>query len=159
MGSHMWKAVSAIVVGVMMSPAITAADMWKCTQPDGSVVFSDGGGAGCREVNALPELQSARTPTAQAPIAPQPKIESVTPVLPKKVTQPLSSSYFVATSRMVPNLYYKQYSRKGWSWPNKGDVALVQIDVSFWPSGNGPYLEADHHFKNTPRQAFSTAFL
>ncbi len=159
MGSHMWKAVSAIVVGVMMSPAITAADMWKCTQPDGSVVFSDGGGTECREMNALPELQSVRTSAARIPLAPQPKIESVTPVLPKKVTQPLSSSHFVATSRMVPNLYYKQYSRKGWSRPNKGDVALVQIDVSFWPSGNGPYLETDHHFKNTPRQAFATAVL
>ena len=29
---------------------------------------------------------------------------------------------------------------------------MVQIDVSYWAAGNGPYLETDHHFKDCARQ-------
>lgn len=164
MRSHMRKTVSAIVVGVMMSPAITAAEMWKCTQADGSVLFSDGGGVGCREMNGLPELQSAGTPamrkSAEAPL----RVEAAVPAaIPRAVVQ-LSSRPFEPASRSVPNLYYVQRvsasaAAKGWSAPNKGDVALVQVDVGHWPAGNGPYLGADHHFRDGSRNAFAVAVL
>ena len=164
MASPIWKAVGAIVIGAAVSPAITAADMWKCTQADGAVLFSDGGGAGCREVKALPELQSAGAPAVRKSVEPQPKIEAVAPTSVPKTAVQLSSRPFESTSRSVPNLYYVQRfsasaAAKGWNAPNKGDVALVQVEVGHWPTGNGPYLGADHHFEDGSRQAFAVAVL
>jgi ATP-dependent Lon protease len=48
---------------------------------------------------------------------------------------------------------------KGWNIPNKGDVTMVQIDLSYWPAGNGPYLATDHHFKDWARQTLGVAVL
>jgi ATP-dependent Lon protease len=48
---------------------------------------------------------------------------------------------------------------KGWSRPNQGDIALVQIDLAHWAAGNGPYLATDHHFRSVPRQTFAVAVL
>jgi hypothetical protein len=135
------------------------AELWKCTQSDGTVTFNDGGGAGCREMGNLPELQSTRSAAASSPGTSSSKIEAAAPLVPKKVVQTLSSRPFAPTSRTVPNLYYKRFNVKGWSRPNKGDVAMVQIDVSFLPTGNGPYLSTDQHFKAWPMQAFAVAVL
>jgi Lon protease (S16) C-terminal proteolytic domain len=163
MGSHRWKAVSAIVVGVLMSPAITAAEMWKCTQADGTVLFSDGGGAGCREVNVLPELQSARTPIVRNSIEVPQKIEHAPPVLPKKTGQPLSSYPFIPTTRMIPSLSYHDLPAgmraQGWSMPNKGDITMVQLQIAHLPAGNGPQISTDEHFKGEARSALGTAVL
>jgi Lon protease (S16) C-terminal proteolytic domain/Domain of unknown function (DUF4124) len=163
MGSHRWKAVSAIVAGVMMSPAITAAEMWKCTQADGTVVFSDGGGVGCREMNALPELQSARTPNTRNSIEVSPKRGDALPVLPKKTGQPLSSYPFIATTRTIPSLSYHDLPAgmraRGWSMPNKGDITMVQLEVAHLPAGNGPQISTDEHFKGEARSALGTAVL
>jgi len=46
---------------------------------------------------------------------------------------------------------------KGWSRPNQGDIALVQIDLAHWAAGNGPYVGTDHHFRSVPRQTFAVA--
>ena len=158
-----WKAVSGIVLGVAMSPAITTADMWKCTKADGTVVFSDGGGTGCREMNALPELQSASRPAARHQVEVVPKKEEMAPVSLPTVAQQLSSHLFEASSRSVPNLYVSKMSpslaAKGWNRPNQGDIAMVQLDVGYWATGNGPYLATDHHFKDWPRQAFAVAVM
>jgi len=151
MGRFSWKALGVIVAGVLVSPApIASADMWKCAQADGTVSFNDAGGAGCREVQALPELQSARTPAAQSPVETQAKGTILVPVVPKKVAQPLSSRPFPAVTRTVPSLSYHDLPAgmraKGWSIPNKGDITLVQIDVAHVPGGTGPQLSTDHHF-------------
>lgn len=163
MGSHRRKAVSAIVAGVMMSAAVTAAGMWNCTQADGTVVFSDGGGAGCREMNALPELQSARTPIARNSIEVSPKLENVLPVLPKKTGQPLSAYPFIATTRTIPSLSYHDLPAgmraRGWSMPNKGDITMVQLEVAHLPAGTGPQISTDEHFKGEARSALGTAVL
>jgi predicted ATP-dependent protease len=34
---------------------------------------------------------------------------------------------------------------------------MVQIDLSYWPAGNGPYLSTDHHFKDWARQTLGVA--
>lgn len=163
MGSRRRKAVCAIVAGMMMSPAVTAAGMWNCTQADGTVVFSDGGGAGCREMNALPELQSARTPIARNSIEVSPKPENVLPVLPKKTGQPLSAYPFIATTRTIPSLSYHDLPAgmraRGWSMPNKGDITMVQLEVAHLPAGTGPQISTDEHFKGEARSALATAVL
>jgi hypothetical protein len=151
------------MVGVMISPAITAAEMWKCTQADGTVLFSDGGGVGCQEVTALPELQSVGVPPAQPPIQPQGKIEGKGPLLSVKPPLPLSSSPFVATARDIPSLSYHDLPpsmrARGWSMPNKGDITMVHFEIAHLPAGNGPQISTDDHFKGEARSALGTAVL
>lgn len=156
--------VAAGLVAVLMLVGENGlADLWKCFQADGSVLFSDGGGAGCREVSTLPEVQSVPTPTVRGPVESVKKQEPESLAQPKKVVQQLSARPFEASSRIVPNLYVTKMSSslaaKGWSRPNQGDIALVQVDLVHWAAGNGPYLATDQHFRNVPRQAFAVAVL
>ena len=159
--------VLALTVGMlavcMGIPGDGYADLWKCKQADGNVLFSDRGGVGCREVGPLPELQSAPTSAARGPVEPVKKQEEAVPAPVLKVAQQLSSRPFEPSSRTVPNLYVTRMSSslaaKGWSRPNQGDIALVQVDLAHWAAGNGPYLGTDHHFKNVPRQTFAVAVL
>lgn len=143
-----------------------AAEMWKCTQADGSVLFQDGGGRGCQPVETLPELQSANrlatrgaTEVLSQPVDQAPGLAKAAPA----PAPALSSRPFVPTSRTVPSLSYHDLSpglrAKGWSIPNKGDVTLLRIDVSHWPTGNGPSLATDHHFKDWARQTLGDAVL
>ncbi len=163
MGFPSWTIMSAIVIGVAVAPACTAAELWRCTQADGVVLFRDSGGAGCREMNALPELQSARTPTLSGANESPLKNESLVPALPKRVMQPLSSYPFVATIRVIPSLSYHDLPAhmraQGWSMPNKGDIMMVQFEIAHLPTGNGPQLSTDEHFKGEARRALSTAVL
>ena len=163
MGSLYWQAVGAIVTGVLLSPAMASADLWKCPQADGTVSFNDGGGAGCREVQALPELQSARMPVAQSPIESQAKSAIMGPVVPQRTTPPLSSSPFASTSRIIPSLSYHDLPAgmraQGWSMPNKGDATMVQFEIAHLPAGNGPQISTDGHFKGEARNALGTAVL
>jgi ATP-dependent Lon protease len=46
---------------------------------------------------------------------------------------------------------------KGWNIPNKGDIQMLQVDVSYRPAGNGPSLSADYHFMDGARQALGVA--
>jgi len=154
----------AAIASLVMGPAVTAADMWKCAQADGTVLFSDGGGVGCQEVKALPELQSAGASPVRKPVESQPTVEAAVPASIPKAAVQLSSRPFDSTFRSVPNLYYVQRfsasaAAKGWNAPNKGDVALVHVDVGHWPTGNGPYLGTDHHFKDGSKHAFAVAVL
>ncbi|MEC4888469.1 MAG: S16 family serine protease [Nitrospira sp.] len=150
----------SVCVGI---PGDGYADLWKCKQADGNVLFSDRGGAGCREVGPLPELQSAPTSAARGSIESVQKQAGAIPVPIQRVAPQLSSRPFEPSSRTVPNLYVTRISSslaaKGWSQPNQGDIALVQVDLAHWAAGNGPYLGTDHHFQNVPRQTFAVAVL
>ncbi|TKB83644.1 MAG: DUF4124 domain-containing protein [Nitrospira sp.] len=163
MDSYRWKVMSAIVAGAMMSPAIPAAEMWKCTQANGTVLFSDGGGVGCQEVTVLPELQSAPVPPVRTPIQSQGKIEREVPFLSKEPRLPLSSSPFAATTRDIPSLSYHDLSpgmrARGWSMPNKGDITMVHFEIAHLSAGNGPQISTDEHFKGEARSALGTAVL
>lgn len=155
-----------LAVGVLSSwlilPNGSHADLWKCKQADGNILFSDRGGIGCQEVGSLPALQTAPVQAARVPIESVKKRDEVAPA-PWKTFQALSSRPFEPSSRAVPNLYVTRMSpslaAKGWSRPNQGDVALVQIDLAHWAAGNGPYLGTDHHFRSVPRQTFAVAVL
>ncbi len=160
---------NGIICGVTLvglfaqSPAV--AQMWKCTAPDGGVTYQDGGGHGCREVTKLPDLQSTGQLNLPGTVdGPTTQWEEI-PVRPrvKKSGPVLSTRPFVPASRVVPSLSYHDvhpaWKARGWSMPNKGDLAMVQIDVDYWPAGNGPYLDTDQHFKGTASQAFGRALL
>lgn len=141
------------------------AELWKCTHSDGTVTFNDGGGAGCREMSSLPELQSTRSAAGSPPVMSAPKTDSAAPTVPapKKALQTLSSRPFEPISRTVPSLSYHDLSpamrAKGWSIPNKGDITLVQIDLMHLPAGNGPQVLTDNHFMAEARGAMATAVL
>ncbi|ULA63484.1 MAG: Lon proteolytic domain-containing protein [Nitrospira sp.] len=139
------------------------ANLWKCKQADGNILFSDRGGAGCQEVGSLPALQTAPTQTVTAPLESRKTRDEVPQTSIRKISRPLSSRPFEPSSRTVPNLYVTRMApdlaAKGWHRPNQGDIALVQIDLEHWDAGNGPYLGTDHHFRNVPRQTFVVAVL
>ncbi|MFO0707336.1 MAG: S16 family serine protease [Nitrospira sp.] len=158
-----WTAL--VSAAILLSGGRGEAELWKCTQPDGTVIFNDGGGVGCREMNGLPELQSMRSPASTPPATSALKADSAPPSAPapKKVGQTLSSRPFAPTSRTVPSLSYHDLSpamrAKGWSIPNKADITLVQIDVMHLPGGSGPQVMTDHHFMGDARNAMVTAVL
>lgn len=163
MRSQAFSLAVAVVSASVLLPDGSHADVWKCKQADGNILFSDRGGAGCQEVGSLPALQTAPLQPARAPIEPVKKRDEVTPAPIRNVSQPLSARPFEPSSRTVPNLYVTRMSpalaAKGWSRPNQGDIALVQIDLAHWSAGNGPYLGTDHHFRSVPRQTFAVAVL
>ncbi len=152
-----------LLSGCLILPNDSHADLWKCKQADGNILFSDRGGIGCQEVGPLPALQTAPAQAARAPIEPLKKQDEVAQAPIRKASQQLSSRPFEPSSRTVPNLYVTRMSpslvAKGWSRPNQGDIALVQIDLAHWAAGNGPYLGTDHHFRSVPRQTFAVAVL
>ena len=163
MGSQSWIFMGALVVGVAANSALTAAEMWKCTQADGSLLFSDGGGVGCQEMTVLPEVQSTRTPAVQRSSELHPAPERASPMVPVPAERKRSAHAFAPVSRTVPSLSYHDLSpslrEKGWSLPNKGDITLVQIDVVHLPDGTGPQLSADGHFMGEARATLGTAVL
>ncbi len=161
MRRHVFSLAVGVVSASLLLPDGSHADLWKCKQADGTILFSDRGGAGCQEVNSLPALQTAPVQAAPAPIEPVKKRDEAAPAPVRKISQPLSTRPFEPSSRTVPNLYVTRMApalaAKGWSRPNQGDIALVQIDLAHWAAGNGPYLGTDHHFRSVPRQTFAVA--
>jgi hypothetical protein len=136
--------------------------LWQCTQSDGTVLFKDGGGPGCRELGASSELQSTRFPNQSGSVDQSSKAKP--PILPAQTDEEvLSSRSFAPASRTVPALSYRDLApelrAKGWSIPNKGDIQLLQVDVSHLPAGNGPSIATDHHFMDEARQALGVAVL
>jgi hypothetical protein len=164
MRSQTWKMAAAAVVA-MLAAGSTQAELWKCPQPDGTVLFNDAGGAGCRELGARSDLQATRFPAVRPPAELRPNLQLPAPSHPPEKTERLylSSRPFAPTSRTVPSLSYHDLPAgmraKGWSLPNKGDLTMVQIDVAHWPAGNGPYLATDHHFKEWARQTLAVAVM
>ncbi|MDH5641625.1 MAG: hypothetical protein OEY28_10050 [Nitrospira sp.] len=161
----MKRYVSALLVAGMLTGVDLHAGTWKCIQPDGTVLFQDGGGAGCREMGALSDVQSIRSPSPQESVVSQPSFDStdLLPAQAKRAGQMFSSRPFAKTSRTVPALSFHDLppgaKAKGENIPNKGDIQLVQIDVNYAPAGDGPHVVTDHHFMNGSRQALGTAVL
>ena len=156
---------AGLITAMLLMAGEGRADLWKCTQRDGSVLFRDGRGPGCQQVGTLPELQSTRLPIASGRAEDNPAQSAAQEVStpPKAVTQPVSSRLFSPVSRTIPSLYYNSLSSaaqgRGWSLAQKGDIAIVQIDVSYLPAGNGPLVTTDHHFLGEMRSAFAAAVL
>lgn len=156
---------AAVLATATLTAGVSHAGLWKCVRADGTVLFQDGGGLGCREVGAMSDVQSTRFPGRQSG-GERPPMSSPIEALPPQdptAAQELSVRPFVPASRTVPAVSYHDLSpalrAKGWNIPNKGDIQLLQIDVSYLPAGNGPLLSTDHHFLEEARQAFGLSVL
>lgn len=141
------------------------AGLWRCIQADGTVLYKDGGGPGCREMGTSTEVQSTRFPQRGGTVELQPGLQTdkTGPFPNKTAGEGLSSRLFSPASRIVPAVSYRdvdpEMRAKGWSIPNKGDIQLLQIDVRHVPSGTGPSITTDHHFRGEARQALGVAVL
>ena len=141
------------------------AGVWRCPQADGTVRFSDAGGPGCKEMSGLAEVPSVKRPggleALESPPAPSPGAPAH--AVPSRPHSALSAKPFAPSGRTIPTLYYTNTSAdlqaKGFTLANKGDIAMVQIDVSFLPQGNGPVIATDHHFLGEAREALGHAAL
>ncbi len=143
-------------------PSQAEEELFRCTQKDGSIAFSDHGGPGCRKGDYKADIQrvgpesSADLPppaSSSPPDGSQPPAPSAAPTK--------SSLPFPAATRSIPSLLVSdlppQLKAKGMSIPNKGDITLVQVAVSHLPAGNGPKFSADSHFRGDARIALDTA--
>ncbi|HZS12205.1 MAG TPA: DUF4124 domain-containing protein, partial [Nitrospirales bacterium] len=129
------------------------AEMWSCTEPDGSVTFRDHGGPGCQELRTLKEMPTVPTPKAPAPAAAPPTRRDTPP--PKSAApsdkKELASYAFGPVMRSVPSLLVSDLPEsvraKGFTMPNKGDIVLVSVRVAHLPGGAGPVITMDGHFR------------
>ena len=157
--------VACTIWAALFMAGSSQAGLWNCAQPDGTVLFQDGGGPGCREIEAPSELQSTRFPTQRGPAELKSSAGPAVRIPSSGTTAgpALSSQPFASASRSIPALSYHDLSpgmrAKGWNIPNKGDIQILQVDVSYRPAGNGPSLSTDHHFMEGARQALAMAVM
>lgn len=153
--------VSAVVVATTLTTGDLSAGVRTCVSGDGTVFSQEKKGSGRCEAGVRP----IRFSGMHKHIGPQRNTGLGQSVLMSENVskQTLSSRPFASASRMVPALSYHDLSpgmrAKGWNIPNKGDIQLLQVDVSYVPSGDGPHLATDHHFMNGARQALAVAVM
>lgn len=156
---------AAVFVAGTLTTVNLHAGVWTCVEPNGVVLFSEGGGVGCHTVVVLSGVQSPQFPGVQGSglLRAQSGSARPLPVSEKTGGRVLSSRPFAPVSRTVPALSYHDLSpgmrAKGWNIPNKGDIQLLQVDVGYVPSGDGPHLATDYHFMNGARQALGVAVM
>jgi hypothetical protein len=143
-------------------PVQAQTELFRCTQPDGSIRFSDQGGPGCRRGEFKADVQHLdREPPPAARVAPSPDSPGAPPPAPARVAPKKSSQPFAAATRSIPSLAVSdlppELRAKGMSIPNKGDITLVQLAVSHLPAGDGPKFSADAHFRGDARTALDLA--
>lgn len=157
---RMIVAIGALLMAAL--PAQAQTELFRCTQPDGSIKFSDQGGPGCRRGEFKADVQRIdREPPPAPPAAPAPDRPSAPPIAPTNVAPKKSSQPFAAATRSIPSLAVSdlppELKAKGMSIPNKGDITLVQLAVSHLPAGDGPKFSADAHFRGDARTALDMA--
>ncbi|MBH0191768.1 MAG: squalene/phytoene synthase family protein [Nitrospira sp.] len=62
-------------------------------------------------------------------------------------------------ARFGKGLQLTNIVKEGWNIPNKGDIQILQVDVSYRSAGNGPSVATDHHFMEGARQALAVAVM
>lgn len=157
---------AAVLVALLFAGRNGHAGLWRCTQPDGTMVFQDGGGPNCGKVDGLTELQSTRFPRGGNSAdgrRTDPISMGGAPTPHPTERRSVSSRPFPAASRVVPALSVRdlplEWRAKGWNLPNKGDIQLLQVDVSHLAEGNGPAVSADYHFMSEARLTLGAAVL
>ena len=147
--------VLCVSVGFGLCPVVASADVWMCAQEDGSYLFTDRGVAYCRIIqkdndkNIKAALQvvkgvapaSAVPTTGNAPDAPKASVAT------QSVKTPPA---FLTAIHRVPVLMVNQLSAQqesqGFYLANRGELALVDLAVSYVSSGTGPDVSTDSHF-------------
>jgi len=141
------------------------AGLWHCIQADGTILFNDDGGPGCRERGALAASQSTLAPNPDGLANLQRECLSGKPRSLPNVTAggALSSRSFSPASRVAPAARYRdrvpEMWTKGWNIPNKGDIQLLQLGVRDGPVGTGPSITTAHHFLEQTKHAWNVAVL
>ena len=146
-----------------LSPGGAQADVWVCEQEDGSELFTDGGFGSCRifqkdqgtgkgkageaarqafnqAFKGLPPASAGPTP-GTSPVAPQASV----PAQSVKAAQTFLTVIHRVPVLMVNQLSAQQESQ-GFYLANRGEVALVDLAVSYASSGTGPEVSTDSHF-------------
>lgn len=156
-----------LMMGVLLVLAPSAQaeeELFRCTQPDGTIKFSDHGGPGCRKGGYKTDLQQAeRGLSPHAPV-PGPSATADPDRPPALRTESKRSSQpFPAATRTIPSLLVSdlppQLKDRGVSIPNKGDITIVHVAVSHLPEGNGPKFSSDFHFRGDAKATLNIAAL
>src|SRR3989454_10068934 len=99
-----------VLCSVMLGASLVVAETWRCTKPDGSVVYSDQNLSGeCRKLEALPPfLRVPSVPPGPAeegkPEAAQPEPAQVpTPGRGRRIDPPSDASITIRELQAVPN--------------------------------------------------------
>src|SRR5262245_22880570 len=91
----------------LTSVAGTQAELWRCKQANGAVLFSDRGGAGCRkldEAKDLPQLEQLPSSPAPANNRGAETLRFQSTEAPTPVSKRSSTAPFAAASRTVISL-------------------------------------------------------
>jgi hypothetical protein len=169
MVTRLHSMVFTAALGLGLSPSVALADIWLCAQPDGSSLFTDRGSADCRILQKDREkdrTKEAAIPTVKGPAptsaAPLPVLSTEAPQTPAPA-QPAkkASMAFLTRIHRVPVLMVNQLSSQqesqGFYMPSRGEVALVDLAVSYVPSGTGPEVSTDSHFGGNMDVSLRTA--
>jgi ATP-dependent Lon protease len=108
-----------------------------------------------------PSAQRLPAPVTTAPVSVLPPVVTI----PQTKNAVLAHHPFPDAKRSVPSLLFSDISpslkAKGFSIPNHGDIVLVEITVRHVPTGVGPVVTSDEHFRVDSamalRQAVSAA--
>lgn len=156
MASRFKLLVLSVSIGFGLYPAAAPADVWRCVQEDGSYLFTDDRGAGyCRiiqkdndkdkEAALQPSkgvMPASAVPTMGAsPVAPQVSV----PAQSAKTALAFQTAIHRVPVLMVNQLSAQQESQ-GFYLTDRGEVALVDLAVSYVSSGTGPEVSTDSHF-------------
>jgi Lon protease (S16) C-terminal proteolytic domain len=148
---------------VLLDLVPAGADTWVCPGPHQTELYTDYEGPGCRPLEGEGSVQIYRgltqSPMTAAPLA-NPSISSM-PTAPGPGEPASRSSHPFPEARLQVPVLLIPSSMKGQVGyvPNPWDSALVNLDVSHIPTGEGPDISSDHHFKGTSIASFETAAL
>jgi hypothetical protein len=143
----------AVVFG--LCPAVALADVWMCAQEDGSYLFIDHAVAYCRMIQKDNNKDknkevAVEAVTGPAPASAAPGRSQGTPLASAPAQSIKTPPAFLTAIHRVPVLMVNQLSAKqesqGFYAANRGELALVDLAVSYVSSGTGPEVSTDSHF-------------
>lgn len=148
---------------VLLDRPPAEAGTWVCPGPHQTELYTDSEGPGCRLLGGEGSVQIYRS-LAQSPVEASPSSKPSTfflPTAPGSGEPTSRSSHPFPEARLQVPVLLIPPSMKGQAGyvPNPWDSALVNLDVSHIPTGAGPDISSDHHFKGSSVAAFETAVL
>ena len=143
-----------VSVGFGLYPPMAQADVWMCAQEDGSYLFTDHSVAYCRMIQKDKAQEHKREAASKVLTGPAPASAAPTTSGTSQASVPAQSikspPAFLAAVQRLPILMVNQLSAKqesqGFYAASRGELALVDLAVSYIPSGAGPEVSADSHF-------------
>jgi hypothetical protein len=148
----------ALVISALLLPTPAEAGLWSCRQPNGALEYQDYPSVGCQQL-ALPTVSKGQSPQAALPTAFTPQAAPDRSA--DRGGSYLTSRAFSASTRSVPVVLVQTLSSvqraQGFYLPSSGDAALVDLSVYYLPSGEGPVITVDRHFRANAKEALTDA--